>query len=144
MKNFKQFLTESEEKDNIENLLKKLPKKLRNSIKKYKFDYQSGMTINGDKEHVGKIDSSKKTITISAPFFFSREFTTLHEIAHFFWEKFLTKQQKEEWGKLIKQNDLNKEEIFCHSFSNFFSKYPLLKYNNDKTIKFIEKVLKEV
>lgn len=146
------FLEEEEEERNLKATLAKLPDGHRALVKGFKFRYQPGNTLRGDDKHIGVID--KDTITVAAPWNYSRCFTTLHELAHLIWEKKMPASLREEWKKLFvahkeKQKsglpeecraalDQNAEEIFCMVYSTAYSKHPVATYNNQEWTKFIK------
>lgn len=148
--NFKRFLEnkEIEEEKNVKKMLSKLPKSHRKLLDGYKFTFTPGNVLNGDNQHVGYIHNNK--IVVAAPWNYSREFTTLHEIAHLIWEHLVEPNLKKEWTKLLKsakkempkkdalkQND---EEIFCMVYASVYSKHPPITYINEKLQKFIKKI----
>lgn len=125
--NFRDFLEATEEEDNIQQMLKKIPAKHAALMKGFKFKYQAGNTLNGDDDHVGLIKG--RTITVAAPWNYSREFTTLHEIAHMVYEKLLSNELKKEWSRVVKkhegrQEDQPDEELFCHAYAATYVKHP--------------------
>ncbi len=142
---FKEFVNKSEALD-IKNTLSKIPKKHFLSIKDYKVSFESGEVLKGDSKHIGFIDEKNKKIKIASPWYYSKEFTLLHEIAHSVWKN-LDKKQKQKWKEIVKvfsNKDVNKEakkslnqndeEIFCMCYANFYSKHKLLTYD-EKTCK---------
>ncbi len=151
MENFKIFLEKTEEEKNVNQLISRLPKNHKKLLNKYKFIYTCGNTLNGDKQHVGYIHKNK--IVVAAPWNYSREFTTLHEIAHLFFEKLMTSKLKKEWSILIKKtmpeqikNNLktksslnqNDEEIFCMVYAATYAKYAPQTYINKEWQEFIK------
>jgi hypothetical protein len=147
--NFKIFLEnlETNSKD-IRQCIKKLPKKHADLIKDYKIKFEPNNTLKKSNKHVGFIDEEKKTISVAAPWNYSRSFTLLHEIAHAVWKN-LADEQKEEWKKIflkeknkMKNKSLNQnyEEIFAMAYANFYSKHKLLTYENKSWNKFIRKI----
>jgi len=141
---FKKFL---ENKEDIEETLNLIPKKHLKFLDSFTLNYTCDNTLKGDSKSVGMLKNNK--ITISAPWYYSRQFTTLHEIAHVVWCKVLSKDQKKYWKKIFteEKNKLNHpsikqsyEEIFCMCYANFYSKHKLLTYDNDKWNKFIESI----
>ena len=141
---FKLFLIESDKNLlDINKTLAKLPKLHRDMVKGYKFVFQSGNTMKGDKKHVGIIDTTKKQIVLAAPWNYPREFTFLHEIAHLIWAKFVTNLQKEQWNKLVspykKKLDDTEEELFCMIYANCYAKNPVVKFDIKKLKSFVLK-----
>lgn len=136
--NFKMFLEDSENGD-LEKLLEKIPSSHKKLIKDFTFKYTKNNTLNGDKKHIGVIHKDK--IEVAAPWNYGREFATLHEIAHMVWAYKMTDKLKKEWSKIVK-NTKNKpkdtdEELFCHSYAQFYTKNKLIKYNIPEWNKFI-------
>lgn len=147
MRSFKDFFIErSEEDKNIDGTLKKLPKAFRDLIKGYKFNWHCGNTLNGDDGHVGVIDPKKKTITVSAPWNYGREFTLLHELAHKVFENFMTPELLDEWKKILKNTKKkmkqNPEELFCMAFANHFVKNKITIHDHPEWDAFIKKIVK--
>lgn len=148
---FKQFF-ENKQNQDLQKLLNKLPKKHKHLIKDMKFNYTGNNTLNGDKKHVGVIHKDK--ITVAAPWHYSREFTTLHEIAHMIWDHILSDEQKKKWSKLIKKNksklkkinmsasslNQNDEEIFSMCYANYYSKHKIITYFDPEWMKFIKSI----
>lgn len=147
---FKTFL-ENEEEKNVKNTISKLPKGHQNLLNGYKFKYTPGNTLKGDNEHIGYIHKNK--IVVAAPWNYSREMVTLHEIAHLVFEKLVSKELKKEWSLLVsktnkdhqkkqhsrnqsalKQND---EEIFAMVYAATYAKHPPKTYLNEKWQDFI-------
>lgn len=152
MESFRIFL-ESEESENVKKTVSKLPKTHQKLLDGYKFKYTPGNTLQGDDQHIGYIHQDK--IVVAAPWFYSRSFTTLHEIAHLVFEKLMTPELKKKWEKLFQstkkeqlaktskecRSSLNQgaEEIFCMVYANVYSKHKIETYNHPKWVDFIEK-----
>lgn len=150
---FKEFISKSDRHD-VNNVLQKLPKKHYNLIKDYKISFESGSTLKKDKKHIGFIDEEKKLIKIAAPWYYSREFTLLHEVAHSVWKYELSNKNKKEWKEIVKLSkdkqksnitkeaskslDQQEEEIFCMAYANYYSKHKILTYDNENYYKFIK------
>ena len=152
--NFKDFLLESEEKDNVMKTIAKLPELHRKLLNGYKFKFQSGNTLKGDKESVGMIFQDK--IIVAAPWVYSREFIVLHEIAHLFFEKLMTKELRKKWSELVRKtkngqkSDIEKkdkstdtlnqddEEVFAMAYGATYAKNPPLVWYNEKWVDFIK------
>lgn len=147
---FKIFL-ENEEKENVKAMISKLPKGHQKLLNGYKFKYTPGNTLKGDNEHIGYIHKDK--IVVAAPWNYSREFTTLHECAHLFFEKLMTTQLKKEWSSLVKKtiseqikknpktkNALkqNDEELFCMIYAATYAKHAPKTYINKEWQDFIK------
>lgn len=119
MTNFKQFLLESEEEQNVKETIAKLPVGHQKLLKGFKFTFEAGNTLKGDNDHVGYVHKNK--IVIAAPWKYSRCHTFLHEVAHLVYEKLMTPALKKEWETLVKgtekKQDQNAEELFCHSYA---------------------------
>jgi hypothetical protein len=144
--NFRQFLIEtSQTEKDIHETLRKLPKSHQKLIHGYKFNFQPGNTLKGDNSHVGVIDGSKKSVIISSPWNFPREWVFLHELAHLIWMD-LSKEKRKEWEEICRQTKLKKgekdipEELFCHSYSSTYCTNKVTKYNYPKWENFIKKL----
>lgn len=144
---FKQyFILEDTCQRDARKTLKKIPASHANLVKRYKIIFQPESTLKGDKDHIGFIDEENKTITISAPWYHSREYTLLHEVGHAVW-KFLVKN-KAEWKKILnkerKKNkehlDQDDEEIFCMTYAQYYAKNKLEKYDRPELIEFIKQI----
>ena len=138
---FRDFLLESDDAD-IVGTVKKLPKRYQKLLAGYKFNFQDGHTLHKDNQHVGVIDEKKKSITIAAPWFHSKEFTLLHEIGHLVWKYLVDKDLRQEWSEIAKDSKIkeNDEELFCHSFANHFCKHKNLSFYNKEWDKFINRL----
>ena len=147
--NFIQFFNESEEEEkNVLATIKNLPKKHQKLLHGYKFKYTPGNTLKGDDQHIGYIHNDK--IVVAAPWNYSREFTTLHEIAHLIYEYVMTTELKKEWEKLFKKEkinmkkcsalDQNAEEIFCMVYAATYAKHPPKTYMNKNWQNFIKRL----
>ena len=150
---FKEFLKKTDRID-VEKALDKIPKSHHNLIKDYKISFEGESTLKGDSGHIGFIDEKKKIITIAAPWYYGREFTFLHEIAHAVWKHIVSEDQKKRWDKLIKSNkkkqkenlskeaakslDQKNEEIFCMVYANYYTKHKILTYNDKNYYNFIK------
>lgn len=131
---------ESEEQKNINSTLKKIPKKHRKLLNGFKVHFSPNNTIKGDHNHIGYIFKNK--IQIAAPWNYGREFTFLHEIAHLFWEKIITKDKKEKWSKVVKKNKhrlkQNDEELFCMAYANTYARHKIKAHSNNSWEHFIK------
>ncbi|MEI8270665.1 MAG: hypothetical protein WCG45_04800 [bacterium] len=156
MTNFKTFI-ESKEKEDVAQIIAKLPKNHQKLLNGYKFKYTPGNTLQGDDEHIGHIH--KDNIVVAAPWHYSRSFTTLHEIAHLVYEKLFTKELKEKWTQLVKQTmpdqikknpksqdslKQNDEEIFCMVYAASYVKHPPSTYLNEKWQDFVKTKVKKL
>jgi len=142
---FRLFL-ESEEDKNLSDLkatLKRLPKQDAALVKGWKYVFQVGNTMKGDKGHVGLMDPNKKTITLAAPWNYGREFTFLHEVGHLKWETLSNSIQKK-WKETVKKHkDRQKdtdEELFCMAYANHYCKNRVIVHDNPAWHDFIEKL----
>jgi hypothetical protein len=138
--NFKMFF-ESEKNGDLKKLLKKIPSSHKELVKDFKFKYTKNNTINSKNKHIGVIHKDK--IEVAAPWNYGREFTTLHEIAHMVWSYKMTNKLKKEWSNIVKKTK-NKpkdtdEELFCHSYAQYYAKNKLLKFDIPEWNKFISK-----
>lgn len=158
MTTFKDFLLETEEKENVTTMIQKLPAGHAKLLDGYKFKYQAGNTMTGDKGNIGQIYKDK--ITVAAPWNYGREFTTLHEIGHLVYEYLMTPQLKKEWAALVKKTknnhskkvektqktdalDQNPEEIFCMSYACCYAKHKLVIYHHPEWMDFIKNKVPE-
>lgn len=150
MDGFRTFL-ENEEQENVEAMISKLPKSHQKLLDGYKFKYTPGNTLKGDEDHIGYIHKDK--IVVAAPWNYSREFTTLHEIAHLVFEYKMTPQLKKEWSAIVKKTisdqiknnpksksalKQNDEELFAMSYATFYSKHKVHTYDHPEWMKFIK------
>jgi hypothetical protein len=146
---FKRFITESRgaEKD-ARSTLRRIPKAHSSLVRDYKFVFQPENTLKGDDKHVGLIDEKNKTITVAAPWNFSREYTFLHEVGHAVWKYAMSEGQREEWKKLLRpikrenKKDLNQndEEIFCMAYAQAYAKNKLEKYDHEELVNFVRRL----
>lgn len=157
MEGFRKFLLENEEKENVQKMIRQLPKGHQRLLRGWKFKYQPGNTLDGDDDHIGLIHNDK--ITVAAPWNYGRCFTTLHEIAHLVWEHKMTPDLKKKWEALVSETkakhksqlpkdchaalDQNAEEIFCMAYATAYSKHPVITYNNKAWIAFIKNKVPE-
>ena len=153
MEGFKIFL-ENEEEKNVKSTISKLPKNHQKLLQGYKFTFTPRNTLKGDDDHVGYIHKDK--IVVAAPWNYSREFVTLHEISHLIIEKLLTKKLKKEWSDLLKRTksdqikiqhirnrnalSQNDEEILCMVYAATYAKHPPKTYLRKEWQDFIKKL----
>jgi hypothetical protein len=148
MKGFRQFVEQSEEQEkNIKATIAKLPKSHAALIKGYKVKWGCDNVLgNGDDAHIGLVNPKTRTITISAPYNYGREFTFLHEIAHKVYERFMTKELLEEWKKILKNTKekmkQSPEELWCMAYANHFAKNKIVIHNHPEWDDFIKKCIK--
>ena len=143
--NFKIYFEESDNND-LKKLLSKIPKSHKNLVKDFKFTYTKNNTLNGDKKHIGVIYKDK--IEIAAPWNYSREFTTLHEIAHMVWAYKMSSKLKNEWKKISKKtlkdnkniNEKDPEELFCMAYAQYYAKNKITKFDHPEWEKFIKQL----
>ena len=148
MESFRQFIEQTEEQEkNVKNTLNKLPKSHRKWLSQYEIKWQCDNTLNGDDEHVGVINPNNKTITVAAPWRYSRQFTFLHEIAHKVFEKFMTKKMFNTWKDIVKntKNKMNQnaEELFCMAYANHFSDHKVVKHDHPEWEGFVKNFIKK-
>lgn len=140
---FKQFL-ESDNPD-LDKTLHKLPKKVQDLLKKYKFKFVGENSLKNDKAHVGLLDPDKKTITVAAPWNYGREMALLHEIGHLVWTELLNKKDQSNWADIIKntkqKQDQKPEELFCFAFANHFVHMKVEIHTHPSWEKFIKKLV---
>ncbi len=148
MEGFRQFFEQTEEQEkNIKHTLSKLPKKHLALIKDYKIKWGCDNVLgNGDDAHIGLVNPNKKTITISAPYNYGREFTFLHEIGHKVFEAFMTKPLLAQWKKILKgtkdKMKQNPEELWCMAYANHFAKNKIVVHNHPEWEAFMTKFVK--
>ena len=143
---FKLFITEGEKNmKDASATLSSIPKKHAALVKGYKFCFQPDNTLKGDDKHVGIIDDEKKTITIAAPWNYSREWVLLHELAHILWKN-LAEEKKTEWIAICNATALSKdekdvpEELFCHSYASVYCGNKSKRFDHPKWKNFIKKL----
>ena len=141
---FKQFLEATEEQKNIKTMLAKIPKKHRNLVRGFKYEFIKGNTLDGDDENIGLCDKCKKKLTIAGPWHYGREFTTLHEVGHLVWEM-LPPEKKAEWKKVLKgtkgkHQRQNAEELFCMAYANTYAKHKDVIHDHPEWDQFIKKL----
>ena len=157
---FRQFMKKSEEQDDIESTLKKLPKSHRSLVRGFDWKFQGGNTLKGDDQHIGYVDRMNGEIAVAAPWNYGREFAILHEIGHQIWDQ-LPEELKEQWkeicSKIKNRKDVPKElshtpdhedsqtsldqsdtEIFCMCYANFYARHKLMTYYKPEWIMFIK------
>ena len=143
--NFIEFLAESENKE-LGETLEKLPKKHYALVKGFKFEFQSGNTLKGDKNSVGFIDEAKKKIIIASPWNYGREYTVLHEIGHLIWKYLVDEDKRKEWKTIVSKTkhkqDQNAEELFCMAYSDAYAKNKIEIHHHPEWEKFIRKLPK--
>lgn len=138
---FRLFI-ENEEKKNLEATIKKLPKSHQNLLRGFHVKYQSGNTIKGDDGHIGFIQGNK--IVVAAPWNYSREYTTLHEIGHLIFEKLVTPETKKQWNELVKKEKNKKEkdseELFCMVYAQVYAQNKTMKFDHPNLEDFVSKI----
>jgi len=130
------------ESGDLSSTLRKLPKAHRQLLRGYKFDFQGGNTLKGEKDNVGSNDFDKKHIIIAAPWNYGREFAILHEIGHLVWQHLMCDHDKQRWGQIVK-NTKDKlrqcaEELFCHAYANTHAKNKIEVHNHKSWEKFVK------
>lgn len=128
----------------VKETVSRLPERHRALLKGYDIRFEPGNTLKSDPGHVGRvyIGGKDKTITISSPWNYGREFTLLHEIAHFIYNELVIKTKIEDaWRKIYKAEPGPKkegaEEAFCHAYANFFAKTKVSKFDLKPWMKFM-------
>lgn len=145
MMNFKQYMKESSDDEDVSKTLSKIPKSHSDLVRGYKIVFQPGNCLKGDDKHIGLIDEKNKTITIASPWNYGREYTLLHEVAHAVWKFLLSKKNKNEWKRLLEQERekgkphirQNHEEIFCMTYAQYYAKNKLKKFDHPVLVNFI-------
>lgn len=145
---FKEFIKNSAD---FQKTINKIPKKHYNLIKDYNIKFESGDVVSNDKNYIGIIDEKNKIIKISCPWYYSREFTFLHEIAHSVWKHILSDDNVKNWKQICKKYNIkniskeakksleqNSEEIFCMAYANFYTKHKLKTYDSKLFDNFIK------
>jgi hypothetical protein len=140
---FRHFIEVTEEADDIQRTLGKIPKAHAALVKGYKWIFQAGNTLKGDDEHIGCIDHAKHTITVAGPWNYGREYTILHEIGHQVWER-LDDNAKKQWAKIAantqhKQNQAA-EELFCMAYANTYAKNKIVIHTHPEWEKFVQNI----
>lgn len=142
----KKLMSDSEEVSDIRKLLNKLPNAHANLVKGFKWKFQPGNTLHGDKQHVGYMDDLNKEIAVAAPWNYGREFTILHEIAHRVWENLVSPEMKSNWNKIVKntddKQDQSAEELFCMAYANYYTKNKVVVHDHPEWREFIEELPK--
>jgi hypothetical protein len=145
---FKQFI-ENEKKD-VEQALEKLPLAHQKLAHGFELNLEPTHTLKGDGAHVGEIiiHPKKKSIRVSSPWNYGREFALFHEIGHLVWEFIIKgKPAQKEWEALCsktkdKKKDEPPEELWCHAYANHFIKFPMVIHSHPEWTNFIKKVIR--
>lgn len=141
--NFKYFLENQKNNEDVSDTIKKLPKSHQKLVKGYKFVFEPNNTLKNDKKHIGYIDEEEKTIKIASPWNYGREYTLLHEIAHIIWKYILDNENKKEWKKLCKDKkhlEENYEEIFCMIYAQLYAENKIKKFDHQKLLDFVKSI----
>lgn len=138
-KSFREFVTIPDVKDTIESL----PKCFQKLVKGFKVKFLSTDTLPKNKENIGYIQGDK--IVVCNPYYYSRQFTFLHEIGHMVYTYYIHKTKfEQEWKDILSKvkNKINQnaEEQFCHFFASFYCRYPLVKHSHPEYEKFFKKL----
>jgi hypothetical protein len=140
MTGFKDFLVEAAVDQEVRDTIRKLPKAHQALVKGYKFKFQGGCTLKGEKDAIGMIhlnNDEKKEIHVAAPWNYSRCFTMLHEIGHLVWENKMTPKLKITWKSIVKKTKkkLNQsaEELFCMAYACHYTGDRCTKIHDHKT-----------
>ena len=139
---FREFLENTtEEVDDIQRLLRKIPRGHARMVHGYKWKFQPGNTLKGDDEHIGYVDNNKKEIVIAGPWNYGREFTVLHEIGHQVYEK-LSTELRQQWQQIVSQTkhkqNQNAQELFCMAYANHFAKNKIVIHNHPEWESFVK------
>ena len=149
---FKKYLFGEEagqikESGDVQETLAKLPKSHKKLLSGYKFSFQGGNTLKGDDGHIGSNDLHKKTIVVSAPWNYGREFALLHEIGHVIYMYLIgpCKHKTEQWKKVVRNTKAEKvnqdiEELFCHAYANTYAKNKIVIHNHPTWEKFVKEL----
>ena len=144
MEGFKGFVKEDED---VAKTLRKIPPHHQALVRGYKFVFEPGNTLHGDKGHVGMIVSRpRKLVRIAGPWRYSREFTVLHEIAHLVYEMYVRGTPVEKkWADVAlntpgRKMDEPAEELFCHAYAAMFADHPPGIHRHQEWIRFLKNV----
>lgn len=147
MEDFKLFL-ETTAHQEAQKSLRRIPAAHRRLTRGFSFKFHTGDTLDGDDESIGKVVTGpRKAITVASPWYYPREFALLHEVGHLVWAKYVKGTPLEKkWRaavsgakKPVKQND---EELFCHSYAQYFSVNKMQKYNIPRWMAFVKSLPK--
>jgi len=146
MQSFRKFLHRSEEEEDLNGMLEKIPQSHRDLVADYKFKLQGGNTLKDDGDHIGYMDSGTEEIAVAAPWNYGREFALLHEVAHVVWENLVSDELRQKWQKIVnrtkeKQNQ-NAEELFCMAYANHFAKNKIVIHDHPEWHDFIKELPK--
>ena len=144
MKDFKRFI--ENEHDDVHKSIKKLPLAHQKLAHGFELKLEPTHTLKGDDDHVGEIiiHPKKKSIRISSPWNYGREFAFFHEIGHLVWENYVRgKPLEKKWVEICsktkdKKKDEPPEENFCHAYASFYCKFQLAIHNHQTWRNFIE------
>ena len=142
---FRAFIEVTQEcQKDINDTLKKIPKVHAALVKGYKYKFEPNNTLDGD--HVGEIDSSKKTIRVAAPWNYGRQYAFLHEIAHQVWDNIVDDDRKKTWQGIVKKTkhkqNQSAEELFCMAYADFYAKNKIEIHLHPTWAKFIKSLPK--
>lgn len=144
MKGFKEYVNED---DDVAKTIAKIPPHHQILVKGYRFEFEPGNTLKGDKGHVGLImNKPERVIRIAAPWNYGREFTLLHEIAHLVHELYIKGTPLEkEWAAICKatpdrKKDESPEELFCHGYACHFAKNKIAVHDHPEWHGFMDKI----
>jgi len=146
MQSFRKFLHRSEEEEDLNGMLEKIPQSHRDLVADYKFKLQGGNNLKDDGDHIGYMDSGTEEIAVAAPWNYGREFALLHEVAHVVWENLVSDELRQKWQKIVnrtkeKQNQ-NAEELFCMAYANHFAKNKIVIHDHPEWHDFIKELPK--
>jgi len=133
------------ETKNLNQSLKKLPKKYRDLVKGFEFRFLDGSALENDPEHIGYKIDSPKVIAVAGPWHYGREFTLFHEIGHLVWERLLDDVHKKDWKRIVdstegKRQHQGIEEMFCMSFANYYVKNKMVIHDHPEWQEFMKKL----
>lgn len=149
MTGFKAFL-ESQVEQEAKETVAKLPKTHAALLKGYKFKFENGCTLKGSDDNIGMIhlnDDKKKEIHVAAPWNYGRQFAFLHEIAHLVYQEWMhnNKKWQKEWKSITEKTkhklDQPPEELWCHCYSNHFSKNKIKIHDHPEWDAFMKKFI---
>jgi hypothetical protein len=147
MRTFGEYLEAAEEEKDIRDLLSRLPPSHAALVQGYAWRFQPGNVLAGDSQHIGQVSDQDRQITLAAPWNYGREFAALHEVGHKVWERLVPPRLKKVWLDVVKKTEgrlppdirsQDPEELFCHSYAQFYAKNKIEKYNHPEWMAFIK------
>lgn len=142
---FRVFIEVTKEcQKDIDDTLSKIPKSHAALVKGYTYKFEPNNTLDGD--HVGEIDTEKKSIRVAAPWNYGRQYAFLHEIGHQVWDNLVEKPLKKKWMKIVDRTKHKQpqggEELFCMAYADFYAKNKIEIHHHPEWAKFIKSLPK--